>query len=118
MQVAVVAVRVVQRAADGEIGMVAVGDRLVAAACPVRFAALHRGAGAGPNAVHLEPVLVGMPFVRGVEMAVVEVVGVVAVPDRAMSAAWAVTVLVAVVGPAGHASSAGIVALERAAVNP
>ncbi len=118
MQVAVVAVRVVQRAADGEISVVAVGHRLVAAARSMRLAALHRRAGAGADAVHLEPVLVGVTLVRGVEVSVVEVVGVVPVPHGAMPAAGAVPVLVAVMRAAGHVPTGSIVALEGAAVNP
>ena len=118
MQVAVVAVRMVKRAADGEVNVVAVRDGVVTAERAVRLAALHRGAGARAAPVHLEPVLVGVVLVRRVEVPVVEIVGVAAVPDLAMAAAGAVPVVVVAVLTAGHRRARRIVSLERAGVNP
>ncbi len=102
MQVAVVAVRVVEGPAHREVRVVAVGDRLVPAAGRMPVVALHRGAGLGAAPVHVEAVLVGMPVVRGVEVPVVQVVRMVAMPDLPVPAAGAVPVLVLVVLAAGH----------------
>jgi hypothetical protein len=113
VQVAVIAVGVVESPPDGEVDVVAVGDRLVPAAGGVPVGALHRGAGAGAAPVHLEAMLVGVPFVRRVEMPVVQVVGVVAVADLAVAAAGPVPVLVVVVLAAGHRRTGGIVSPER-----
>lgn len=102
MKVAVVAVRVVEGVADEEVGVVAVGNGFVPAAGRVPAVALHRGAGARTAPVHLEPVLIGVPLVRRVQMPVVQVIGVVAVPHHAVSAAGAVLVIVVSVLAAGH----------------
>jgi hypothetical protein len=118
VKVAVVAVGVVESVADEVVGMVAVRDRLVDATGSVPAGALHRGAGAGAAPVHFQPVLVGVPLVRGVKVAVVQVVGVVAVADLAVPAAGAVHVAVVVVLAAGHPRTDPIVSLERNGVNP
>lgn len=102
MQVAVVAVGVVEGATDDEVDVVAVGNGLVAAAGRVPAAALHRGAGAGAAPVHLEPVLVCVPLVRRVQMPIMQVVRVVSVAHLAVPAAGPVLVLVVVVPAAGH----------------
>lgn len=118
MQVAVVAVGVVESPPHGEVRVVAVGDSLVPAACRVPVAALHRGAGARAAPVHLEAMLVGVPFVRRVEMPVVQVVRVVAVANLAVPAAGAVPVFVVVVLAAGHRLERGIVSPNGVVVNP
>jgi hypothetical protein len=118
VQVAVVAVGVVKRAADDEVDVVTVGNRFVDAAGRVPATALHGGAGARAGAVHLQPVLVGVTLVRRVEVPVVQVIGVIAVADLPVAAAGAVVVVVSVVLRAGHRSPRGIVSLERTGVNP
>ena len=102
-----VAVRVVEGLADGEVRVVAVRDELVPAAGRVALAALHRGAGAGAAPAHLESVLVRVPLVGRVEVPVVQVVGVVAMPDLPVAAARAVPVFVVGVLAAGHGGSRG-----------
>jgi len=101
VKVAVVAVRVMKGVADDEVDVVAVGNRLVGAG-RVAAAALHRSAGAGAAPAHLQPVLVGMPLVWRVEVPVVQVVGVVAMPHLAVPAARPVLVVVIPVLGAGH----------------
>ena len=113
-----VAVGVVEGAADEEVGVVAVGNDLGPAAGCMPAVALHGGAGARTAPVHLEPVLVRMSLVRRVQVAVVQVVGVVAVRHPAVPAAGAVLVDVVAVLPAGHLRAGGIVSLERNGVNP
>ena len=111
VQVAVVAVRMVKRAAHLEVRVASVrnrGGRVVAAV------AFHGGAHARAPAVHLQPVLVRVRAVRRVQVAVVEVVGVVAMANPAVAAPGPVLVLVAVVGGAAHAR---IVPPAGAAVN-
>lgn len=90
MQVAVIAVRVVERLPDGEVHVVAVRDRFVSAAGRVPVAALHGRTGARAAPAHVEAMLVGVPFVQRVEMPVVQVVLVVAVADLTVPAAGAV----------------------------
>jgi hypothetical protein len=118
VQVAVVAVGVVEGPSHGEIRVVAVGDGLVPAARSVPVVALHRGAGAGAAPVHVEAVLVGVSLVGGVEVTVVKVVRVVAVPDLPVPAAGAMPVLVLVVLAAGHRRILRIVSPEGTGVNP
>jgi len=100
----VVAVRVVENAPDGEVHMVPVRDGGVPAALAVVVRALDRRADAGPGSIHVEGVLVGVPFVRRVEVPVVQVVGVVAVLDGAVSAIRTVRVSVIAVRGARHPS--------------
>lgn len=102
MKVAVVAVGVVEDAADREVRMVPVRDRLVPAAGLVPLAAFHGGAGSGAAPAHLQTVLVRVPFVRGVEVPVVQVVGVVSVADLPVPAPRSVPVLVVRMLAAGH----------------
>ena len=118
MKVAVIAVGVVKGASHGEVRMVAVRDGLVPAAGRVPVIALHRGAGAGAAPVHVEAVLVGVSLVGGVEVTVVKVVRVVAVPDLPVPAAGAMPVLVLVVLAAGHRRILRIVSPEGTGVNP
>jgi hypothetical protein len=77
MIVAVVAVRVMEMAADAVVQVVAVGNRLVAAAGAVDMAgimtaaAMIRGAAIGVVAGDVDHVLVDMIFVRMMEVTVV-----------------------------------------------
>ena len=103
MQVAVAAVRMVQRTVHVVVDVVAVRDR-GRAPRRVLALALDGRAGAGAAAIDVEPVLVGVPLVRRVEVAVVQVVGVVAVPDGLVAASVAVSMSVASVLLAAHAS--------------
>ena len=103
MQVAVRPVRVVERAVHVVVHVVAVRDRRVACArVPFRACAFDGRAGAGPPPAHVEAVLVGVAFVRGVQVAVMEVVRVVAVADGLVAAAVAVAVGVIPVLLAAH----------------
>lgn len=103
MQIAMVAVRMVERPGDVVVDVIAVRDLVVPAGGPVPIAALDGGAGARPRPVHLEPVLVQVPRVGSVEMPVVEVVRVVAVAHGLVSARGSVLMRVAFVFAAGHA---------------
>ena len=118
MQVAVVAVGMVEGPSHREVGVIAVGDRFVAASGRVPVVALHRGAGAGAAPVHVEAVLVRVPLVGGVEMSVVQVVRMVAMADLPVPAAGAVPVPVIVVLGAGHRRTERIVSLQGNGVNP
>lgn len=103
MQVAVRPVRVVERAVHVVVHVVPVRDRRVAGArVPVRARALDRRAGAGAPSAHVQAVLVGVAFVGGVQVPVVEVVRVVAVADGLVAAAVAVAVGVLPVLLAAH----------------
>jgi hypothetical protein len=106
---------VVERAVHVEVHVVAVRDRRVPGA-DVRPAAgaLHRRAGRRPAPVHVEAMLVGVLIVRRVQMAVVQVIGVVAVLDGLVAAALAVPVGVTLVLLAAHGP---IVSLHEHAVN-
>ncbi len=117
MEVAVVAMGVMQGVSDQVVDVVPVRDRFVDATGRVPAPALHRGAGAGADPAHLEPVLVGVPFVRRVEMAVVQVVRVVPVSYLAVAAAGSVPVLVVVVLAAGHGAAGRILSPGRGSVN-
>lgn len=64
--------------------------------------ALHGSARRGTASVHLEPVLVRVGLVRSVEMAVVQIVGVVAVDHRPVTAAQSVLVFVLLVLATAH----------------
>jgi hypothetical protein len=118
VQVAVIAVGVVESPPHDEVQVVAVRDCFVSATGRVPVAALHRGAGAGAAPAHLEAMLVGVPFVRRVEMPVVQVVRVVAVADLAVPAAGAVPMLVVAVLAASHRRTRGIVSPKGVVVNP
>jgi hypothetical protein len=102
--VAVVAVRVMQVAIDQIVDVVAVGDRLMAAAGTVLVigrvsAALVLVATVGIAVAHLDRVLVDVDLVRMVQVAVVQIVDVIAVAHGDMTAVRAMAVFViAVVG--------------------
>ena len=105
MQVAVRPVRVVERAVHLVVHVVAVRDCGVGARVPVRLPALHGRAGTRPPAVHVEAVLVGVVLVRRVQVPVVEVVRVVAVPDGPVPATFPVAMGVLHVLLTGHVPS-------------
>jgi hypothetical protein len=91
MMVTVVAVRVVQLAIHQVVHVVAVGDRLVAAAGSVPVLLIVAVAEAGGAAIrirgaHLDAVLVDVVAVRVVETAVMQVVGVAIVADCRVAA--------------------------------
>jgi hypothetical protein len=102
VQVAVVAVRVVQHASDGEVDVVAVRDGGVSAGLSVRLTALDRGADARAPAVDVEAVLVRVLVVRGVQVPVVQVVAVVAVRDGGVPAVRPVAMGMRAVLAAAH----------------
>lgn len=97
--VAVALARVVQVAVDEIVHVVAVRDGLVSAAGAVDVAGFVSVAGVvgrapgGVGVAHLDAVLVHVVFVREVQMAVVEVVHVIAVLDRGVTAAGAMDVV-------------------------
>ena len=102
MQVAVVAVRVVERAVDLVVDVVPVGDGGVAGGTMVPHGTVERGARRREAPVHVEAVLVVVGAVRRVEMPVVEIIGVVAMVDSPMPAAGSVNVRMVSVLVAGH----------------
>ena len=90
MQVAVAGVRVVERARDVVVHVVAVGNALVPAGLRVASRTCIRRARMRPAAlIHLEPVLVEVALVRRVQVSVVEIVRVVAVAHGLVAAASA-----------------------------
>jgi hypothetical protein len=99
--IAMAAVRMVQMTIDQVVDMVAVRHGLVAATrtvlvAPLMAAAIVTGrAGVGIGRAHLDHVFVEMVAVRVMQVAVVEIVHMIAVPDRGVAAAR--TVLVRVV---------------------
>ena len=105
MIVAVPAVRVVQVPADEIVDVIAVRDRLVAAAravgvtLRVSVASVRRRAVRGIACVDSDRALVDVTIVRAVKVPVVRVVGVSAVRDRGVPAAGAVGVVVLLVDP-------------------
>jgi hypothetical protein len=107
--VAVPAVRVMQVAHHEVIHVIAVRNRFVAASGTVDVrrivggAGVRRSAGVGIGGRNLDHVLVEMVAVRGVEVAVVQVIDVVSMPDRGMAAILAVDVGVVVVNGVAHA---------------
>jgi hypothetical protein len=115
VQVAVARVRVVERAVHVVVHVVAVRNRLVSGpGVGAGTGALDGRAGARPPPVDVEAMLVGVPFVRSVEVAVVEVVGVAAMRHGLVAAALAVAVGVLAVLVAAHAR---IVSRQGGAVN-
>jgi len=92
VQVAVVAVEMMERAVDEVVDVVAVRHGRVSAARPVPGRALDRRAGGGVAAVDAEDVL-GDAVGRGrVEVPVVEIIRVIAMTDGPMTAARPVLV--------------------------
>ncbi len=96
--VAVVAVRMMQVAVHEVIDMVAVRDRLVAAAGAVDVrgvvAGARRGVAVGILRTDLDDVLIDVPVVRMMQMPVVQVINVPVVLHRGVAAASAVRVVV------------------------
>ena len=97
-------VRMVKGAGDDVVLVIAVRDSFMGAGFPVRFAAFDGRANARPFPVHFETVFVEMVLVRRVQVPVVEVVRVVAVPHGLVAAARSVLVVVTLVLAAGHVS--------------
>ena len=97
-----VSVWVVEAASDLVVDMVPVRNREVSRGAVMPLLAFDRGADGGPPAVYLEPMLVDVLVVRGMEMAVVQVVRVVAVPHGPVPAGRTVIVLVLVVLSTAH----------------
>lgn len=103
MQVAVVPVKVMQGAVDEVVDVVAVRHGGVGTARVVLRRALHGSAGRGPAPVHLEDVLAAAGGPGRVEVAVVEIIGVIAMTNGPMTAARPVHVRV--VFPVLHGAS-------------
>jgi ABC-type Zn uptake system ZnuABC Zn-binding protein ZnuA len=104
-----------ERAVHVVVHVVAVRNgRVPGVRMPFRARALDGGAGARAPPVHVEAVLVGVAFVRGVQVAVVEVVRVVAVAHGLVAAAVAMAVGVVAVLLAAHGR---IVSRHGGAVN-
>jgi hypothetical protein len=88
-----IAVRVMQMARDAVIDVVAMRHRLVTAAgamhmtCLVAGAAVLGGAAVGVLAGDFDHVLVDMPFMRVVQVTVVQIIDMPVMPDRLMAAA-------------------------------
>jgi hypothetical protein len=103
--VAVIAVRMVEMAGDAIVHVVAVRHRLVATvgavlmACLMPTAAMVRGAAVGILVRDLDHMLVDVTFVRVVEVAVVQIVDMVAVMHRSVSAARSVLMGMVGMGP-------------------
>jgi len=111
-----VAVRVMQPAVDDVVEVIAMRDGLVAAAGAVDMAALAAGGDAVVTAIrigraHLDDVLVvvrlAAHLVRMMQVAIVQVVHVVAVADGLVAAAGAVLVVVMRMGLAGLGHRSG-----------
>lgn len=110
MIVAVIAVLMMQTPVDDVVDMIAVRNRLVSATRPVHMAALAAGGDAllaaiGIRLANLEHVLVVVDLpvhlVRMVQMAVVQIVNVLAVTDGLVAAIGAVGMIVIGMGLAG-----------------
>jgi hypothetical protein len=102
MQIAMAAVRVVKGTGDVVVQVIAVRDSFVAAGSPVRFAALDRRAHFRPFPVHFEAVLIEVVLVGRVQVPVMEIVRVVAVPHGLVAAARPMPVCVTLVLATGH----------------
>ena len=98
MVVAVIAVRMVQTAADQIVDVIVMRHRVVPAPCGVRVIR-HAFGGlsmtVGVRGIHRDHVLIDVITVWAVKMAVVQIVGVVLVADRNVTTAVAVNVGVA-----------------------
>ena len=108
-------VRVVERAVHVEVHVVAVRHgRVSGAHVPFGARAFDGRARLGAPPVHVQAVLVGVALVRGVQVAVVQVVRVVAVPDGLVPATFPVPVGMGAVLVAAHGA---IVSRRAVAVN-
>jgi hypothetical protein len=97
--VAVAVVGVMKVAGDEVVGVIAVGDRFVAAAGAVNVAGFVARAGVGLAAfgvggADFDGAFIHVPFMGVVEVAVVQVIDVVSVADGGVAAARAVNVIV------------------------
>jgi len=88
----VVAVKVMEGAVDEVVEVVAVRDPRVRASRVVPGRALDGGAGGRASAIDGEDVLGHARFAGGMEVPVVEIIGVIAMPNRPMPAARSVLV--------------------------
>lgn len=108
MVVTVPVMRAVQMPRDEVVHVIAVRDGLMAAVCAVNVTlvvpstAVRRRAGGGVHRSDFENALIHVPVVGVVEVAVVQIVDVVAVANGGMAAGWAVVVLVVRVGTVSH----------------
>jgi hypothetical protein len=108
-----VAVRMVKVAGDPIVHMIAVRDRLVAAAGTMHVArlmtaaAMVRSAAVGVFGRHLDHVLIDMVFMRVMEVTVMQVVGMAVVLDGGMAAARSVAVSVVGMGRGGTGGHGG-----------
>jgi hypothetical protein len=111
--VAVVAVRMMEVAADAVVQVVAVGNCLVTAAGAVDVAgfmtaaAMIRGAAIGIVAGDVDHVLVDMIFVRVVEVTIMQIVDMAAMPHGGVPATRTVSVSVARMVGCGASSHRG-----------
>jgi hypothetical protein len=105
--VAVAFMRMMQMARDEVIGVIAMRNGFVAASVPMRVggfvgsAVVLRRAAGGVRRADFDAVLIEVVAVLGVQMPVVNVVRMIAVPDRGMAAALSVNVSVRFVDIAG-----------------
>jgi hypothetical protein len=96
--VAVIAMRMMQMTLDAVVDVVAMRHRVMPAAGPMHMgrlmpgAAMVGGAAVGIGAGHFDHMFVDMPLMRVVQVAVMQVVDMPAMPDRLMAAARAVFV--------------------------
>ena len=90
--------RMMQMTLDAKVDVVAMRHRVMAAAGPMHMgrlmagAAMVGGAAVGIGAGHFDQMLVDMAFMRVVQVAVMQVVDMRAMPDRLMAATGAVLV--------------------------
>ena len=102
MVVAVIAVRVMQVVADAIVHVIAMRNRLVATAGAMnvtRFvatAAVVGGALVGVTGRYFDHVLIDMIAVRVVQVTIMQIIGVAAMANRGVPAAW--TMLVGMIG--------------------
>lgn len=98
--ITVIAVRMVQMAVDEIVDMIDVRDRFVAAARAMDVSSIMPGAAMVGRATirilvaHLNPMLIHMIGVRMVKMTIVEIVDMVAMPNRDVAALRSVRVIV------------------------
>lgn len=82
--------------------LVVATSRTVNVPLAVPRAAVRGSAGIGVRRADLQGALVDVPVVRVVQMAIVEVVDVIAMPNGSVAAGWAMDVVVIRMGAMGH----------------
>lgn len=101
--IAMIAIRMVQVSIDEVVNVIAVRNGLVTAAfpmlvaCVVTAAGMSLGAGVRISSRDSENVLVDMSLMKRVQVAIMEIIDVVRMPDRCMAATGAVLVGVVLV---------------------